>query len=130
MRHGVTYVRNFDPENFGSACPPDEIAFNQELAMNLVCLYGDAVLHFKDTHTNFWTATYVTDKSADGLWKLFINCWTNIFPGFPEVLRIDRESSFNSIQLCELTKFKELKLQFSGIEVQNALGKERDITHH
>lgn len=55
------------PFRFRAALPPDEIAFNQELAMDLVWLEGDPVLHVIDTHTNFQTATYVTDKSADGL---------------------------------------------------------------
>lgn len=93
---------------------PDEIAFKQELSIDLVWLEGDPVLHVIHTHANFQSATYVNNKSADELWKLFVNFLFTIFPVCQEVFRVDGKSSFNSTKFRDLTESKRVKLQFSG----------------
>lgn len=80
-------------------------------------------MHVINTHKNFQAAAYVTDKSTAGFWKLFVGCWPTVLLGFPEVLRVDHGSSFNSTKSRDLAESKGVKLQFSGTESHNVLGK-------
>ena len=76
--------------------PDESIVYNHELALDLVWLSGKPVLHVVDTHTSFQNAIFIKNKSPEGLWKSFTDCWSTVYLGLPNILRVDQEASFNS----------------------------------
>ena len=110
------------PFRFRATIPPEDIIFNREVAIDLMWLNGKPVLHVVDTATNFQNAVFLKSKSTDDIWNDFIDCWTSVHVGFPEIIRLDRESSFTSDQFRKNAKTVGVDLQFSGIESHNAIG--------
>lgn len=111
------------PFRFKASLPSEDIIFNHELTLDLFWLAKDPVLHIIYVHTNFQTCAFLTYKSFDGTWTLFVHLWATIFQGYPDVMRIDQESTFKSQRFEELATAKCLKLQFSMIESHNSIGK-------
>ena len=84
------------PVPFQGSIPDDAVVYNHEVAMDLLWLDKKPVLHIIDTHTSFQNAMFITEKSPEGLWTAFVECWSTVYLGFPNVLRVDQESSFYS----------------------------------
>ena len=87
------------PFRFRASIPDDEIVYNHELALDLLWLDKKPVLHVVDTHTSFQNAVFIQDKTPEGLWRSFTECWSTVYLGLPNVLRIDQEASFNTCLL-------------------------------
>ena len=81
------------------------------------------MLHVVDVHTSFQNAIFVQDKSPDGLWRAFTECWSTVYLGLPNVLRVDQEASFNSERFTSICDGYGVMLQFSGVESHNSIGK-------
>lgn len=56
--------------------------------------YEAPVLHVVNTHTCYQNAAFITNKTAAGLWCLFVETWDTLYCAFPDVLRVDCEPSF------------------------------------
>ena len=110
------------PFRFRASIPKDNIIFNRELSIDLMWLNGKPVLHVVDTETGFQNAIFIQDKTAENLWNDFINCWASVYTGFPEIIRLDRETSFTSTAFRENAEGVGVELQFSGIEAHNSIG--------
>lgn len=109
------------PFRFRARIPESEIAFNQELAIDLLWLEGKPALHVIDTQTAFSNAKFINNKTADGLWQLFVDIWATVYTGYPSVIRLDRETSFDSKIFRRHAARAGITLQFSGIEIHNAI---------
>ena len=83
------------PFRFRASLPDNDVVYNHELAIDLLWLSGSPVLHVVDTHTSFQNAIFIEDKSPEGLWRAFTECWSTVYLGFPNVLRVDQEASFH-----------------------------------
>ena len=92
-------------------------------------LNSKPVLHVVDTATNFQNAVFIRSKSAIDIWQDFLDCWVTVYTGFPEIIRLDRESSFVSDKFRNNAKDNGVDLQFSGIESHNAIG-QGERYHH
>lgn len=111
------------PFRFRASLPDDSIVYNHELALDLMWLDGRPVLHVVDCHTSFQNAIFVSDKTPEGLWRAFTECWSTVYLGLPNVLRIYQEASFNSEKFMALADSHGVILQFSGVESHNSIGK-------
>lgn len=87
----------FTPFRFRSFIPRDQIIFNRELSKYLMSLNGKPVLHILETETGFQNDLFTGDKTAERLWTIFINCWTSVCIKFPEIVQLDRYTSFTSM---------------------------------
>ena len=110
------------PFRFRATISPDNIIFNREVSMDLMWLNKRAVLHIVDTATSFQNATFIRSQSSKELWNDFIECWASVYTGFPENIRLDRQSGFTADEFRNYAKNVGINLQFSGIESHNALG--------
>lgn len=102
--------------------PPDELLFNHELAVDLMWLQKTPVIHIIDTHTLYQNAEFLQDKSANAIWEVFLRVWVTLFVGFPNTLRLDHESCFDSELFRANSAEVGMKLQFSGVESHNFIG--------
>ncbi len=124
IRRGCESCQDYvsPPFRFRTSIPPDKILFNHELAIDLLWLDKRPVLHVIDTHTLFQNGVFIKSKKSEDLWKSLIDCWFTVFIGYPSVIRLDREPSFDSQLFRTVAKDQGITLQFSGIEAQNSIG--------
>lgn len=83
--------------------------------MDLMWLDHKPVLHIVYIETGFQNAIFITDKKAPSLWNDFINCWASAYVGFPETIRLDRETSFISKKFRQNAQDLGIELIYSGI---------------
>ena len=103
------------PERFRVTSPPDQIIFNEEVALDLMWLEGKAILHVVDCHTHFNSASALKGHSVEDVWEAFIKCWTSLYTGYPRKLRVDQGSAFTSIRWQRLCDMVGTELQLSGV---------------
>lgn len=115
-------VYNSSPFRFRASVPPENIMFNQELAIYLLWLARRPVLHVVDTHTRYQNAVFIKDKSVQGLWEVSIVCWTSVYTSYPQTIRLDKESSFDNSFFRQACTEQGIHLQFSGVESHNRIG--------
>ena len=111
------------PFRFRASIPDNDIVYNHELELYLLWLNGIPALNVVDTHNSFQNSIFVEDKTPEGLWKAFIECWTTVYLGFPNVMIVDQEASFHSDKFMELCDSYGITLQFSGVESHNSIAK-------
>lgn len=52
-----------------------------------------------------------------------MDCWASVYSGFPDAIRLDRETAFVSDEFRQNAKDTGINLQLSGIEAHNSIGK-------
>lgn len=80
------------------------------------------VLHIVDTRTGFENAIFIRAKSAESLWIYFINFWATIYIRFPQIIRLDRETRFTSVEFSENAKTIGIELQLCGNVSHSSMG--------
>lgn len=110
------------PFRFRASIGPDQIVFNHEIAIDLMWLEGNPVLHVVDTHTHFQNATVLRSKRTEDIWAAFVECWASIYVGYPRVIRLDQEASFRASVFDDLATANGVELRFSGTESHNSIG--------
>lgn len=63
---------------FCASIPPEKAVFNQELAIDLVCLDGKPVLHILDTHTHLQNTIPIRTKKEENVWYASVEGWASI----------------------------------------------------
>lgn len=85
-------------------------------------LEGKAALHVVDTQTNFGSAAFLRGQTVEHVWESFIECWSSIYTGFPEIMKVDQGSAFKSVRWKRLCEEVGTVTQESGVESHNSLG--------
>lgn len=57
---------------------------------------GKQALHILYTSSGFQNSVFIRDKSAESLSTDLINCWASAYIRFPEIIRLNRDTSFRS----------------------------------
>lgn len=89
--------------------------FNHEIAVDLLWLDSKPVFHIVDTHTLFQNAAFVKYKTSECIWQTFLDCWATVYLGYPENIRLDHETSFNSVKFRQLCNNHGVNMQLSGV---------------
>lgn len=95
---------------------PRETVFNEELAIDLMFLNGQAILHVVDCRTHFSSAVFLRSQCVEGVWAAFLDAWATMYVGYPSRLRVDQGSIFTSPRWKELTDLNGITLNLSGVE--------------
>ena len=109
-------------ERFKVTVPPDKIIFNEEVAIDLMWLEGNAILHVVDCQTHFNSACELKGQSVEDVWDAFMKCWSSLYTGYPRKLKVDQGSAFTSIRWQRLCEMVGTEIQFSGVESHHSLG--------
>lgn len=115
-----TYSTN--PQRFKVSLPNDEVTFNREVALDLMWVEGKAVLHVVDIDTHFNNAIFLKGQSVEDVWEVFLSCWSTVYLGNPDKLKVDQGSAFTSVRWTKLCDKIGIEVVESGIEHHNALG--------
>jgi hypothetical protein len=71
--------------------------------------------------TSATSATFLQGESMADIWSAFLLCWTTIYIGFPDVLRLDAGSVFTSKEFKALATGHGIEFHYSGIEAYNSI---------
>lgn len=110
------------PQRFKVSLPNEKIIFNREVALDLMWLENKAVLHVVDIDTHFNSAKILSGQTVESVWEAFLECWTTLYTGFPDKIKVDQGSAFTSVRWTRLCDRVGVTVQESGIEHHNALG--------
>lgn len=109
------------PKSFQVTLPGD-IVFNYEVAIDLMFINRIPILHVVDTQTAFSSAEILTKQNTDSIGNAFLMCWSSIYAGYPDKLRVDSGSVFTSRRWKDITNMVGIQLKISGVESHNSLG--------
>ena len=101
---------------------PDEIVFNQEIALDLMFIDSISLLHVVDTQTHFSAAAFLKQQALEHVWHTFLSCWATLYTGYPDKMRVNQGSVFTSSKWKDLTDMSGIEPSLSGVESHNSLG--------
>lgn len=110
------------PFRFRVSIPENSLRFNAEVYIYLLWINKRPILHVVEIQRSYQNAAFVVGKTAENLWKRFVQVWASVYCGFPHVLRVDREPLFMAAHFRDAAEACGVVVQASGIEVHNALG--------
>ena len=84
------------PRRFKLTLGPDDLKFNSIVAIDFMYLSGKPVLHAVDEATHFTAALFLRSMSSEDVWKALVKCWSDVYLGPPDFLRVDQGSNFVS----------------------------------
>lgn len=97
-----------------SSVPFDQLMLYDEVAIDLVRLRQTPILRVVDIHTSLQNRTVFRGKTAHDLWLVFVECWTTLYSGYPDIIRLDQEVSFTLKFLRDLVTAQRIELQVFG----------------
>lgn len=59
--------------------PENEVKFNHEVAVDLMLLEGNQLVHVLDTQTRFQNAVLLKEESARDVWDAFVEAWASFY---------------------------------------------------
>ncbi len=86
----------------------DEYRFNHIISIDIVYIDGKAILHCLDECTHFGSAAIVPSMRSEDMWKTLLKCWSPVYLGPPDFLRIDQGPNFVSAELKRMHTRKGL----------------------
>lgn len=122
-KHSVPLFR------FPASIPNEKIILNRELLLDLIWLDGKAVLHVLVNETGFQNERFIRNKTAEGQWTDFINCWASVYTDFRETICVDRERTFLYSAFKENKTQVGIDLEFSAIEANNSISQGEPYRH-
>lgn len=84
------------PRRFKLTVGTEEHRFNHIVAIDVVKIDGHNVLHCVDESTHFGAASILSSMKSEVVWKALIKCWSLVYLGPPDFLRVDQGSNFVS----------------------------------
>ena len=86
------------------------LRFNNIVAVDVMYIDGRPVLHVVDEATHYASACFLKKMTAEETWKSFLRCWSRVYVGPPDKLRVDQGSNFVAKSFLD-------SAQADGIEV-------------
>jgi transposase InsO family protein len=102
--------------------PHGKIVFNRKIALDLMVINGNYLLHVVDTDAGFGAAQYLHGQSTEDVWATFIECWAAVYSRMPDIMATDQGSCFTAERWKELAGENGIVMQLSGVQAHNALG--------
>ena len=117
QRHGAK------PKRFRLTTGTEDLRFNHIVAADIMFINRKPILHVVDEATHFSAATWLRNSSLKEVWNGLLRCWSHVYAGPPDFLRIDQGSNFIS------REFKD-KADTSGISLIEApVGSPNSMSH-
>jgi hypothetical protein len=98
-----------------------EVAFNQEVLLDVMYYKNLPILHVIDAGTHFSAARFLPRVDTNTVWNAFLQCWSSAYIGHPESLLTDQGSVFLSQHWSGLCRAADIRLRHTGTESHNSL---------
>ena len=89
------------PKRFKITVGTDDLRFNHIVAVDIMYISKKPVLHVVDEATHFSAALFLTKVSSNHVWKAFLKCWSRVYMGPPDHMRVDQGSQFISKEFLD-----------------------------
>lgn len=104
------------PKRFKLTVGAEESVFNSTVATDIMYISRRPVLHVVDEATHFAAAIFLRKVSSKEVWKAFLRCWTHVYLGPPDYLKIDQGSNFTSKEFKGLAEATGIQILECPIE--------------
>lgn len=101
--------------------PDKDLAFNQDLSLDIMYIYRVRVLQVVDVANGFGNASVLPGAAVDDVWTTFLAIWATDYPGFLRKPRVDSGNIFTSSRRTRRTGSVGICLQMSGVGSHNSL---------
>ena len=92
------------------------LRFNHTLAVDVMYLDGRPVLHAVDEATHFCSAIFLRKVSAEETWKALLRCWSRVYLGHPDRIRVDQGSNFVAKHFLDCCTAEDIQVLQAPIE--------------
>ena len=92
------------------------LTFNHTVAIDIMYIGGKPVLHVVDEATHYSSATFLKKVSAEETWKALLRCWSRVYVGPPDHIRVDQGSQFVSKHFLDSAEGQGIEVVQAGIE--------------
>lgn len=89
------------PRRFKITVGTEDLKFNHVVAVDLMFISKKPILHVVDEATHFMGAQFLKSHSSADVWKALLRCWSRLYLGPPDHLRIDQGSNFVSQEFLD-----------------------------
>lgn len=104
------------PKRFRLTVGTDELNFNSVVVVDVMYIHQKPVLHVVDESSHFAAAMFLRSMSAADTWDAITRCWSNVYLGPPDYLRIDQGSNFVAKEFRGLVAAEVIELMEAPIE--------------
>ena len=109
------------PKRFKLTTGAEDLRFNHVVAADIMFIGGKPLLHVVDEATHFTSACWLRKSTSKEVWKALLRCWSNIYMGPPDFLRVDQGTNFISEEFKELADTSGITLLEAPIECPSSL---------
>lgn len=81
------------PRRFKLTMGSDDLKFNHVVAVDMIFISKRPILHVVDEATHFMAARFLRNHSSTEVWNALLRCWSRIYLGPPDYLRVDQGSN-------------------------------------
>jgi hypothetical protein len=113
---GPCEERKRRPRRFKLTLGSEDLSFNSVVAVDVMYLDGDPILHVVDEATHFAAASYLRNVSARETWRALTRCWSHVYMGPPDYLRVDQGTNFISKEFQSLANAAEIAIIEAPVE--------------
>jgi len=99
----------------------EDLNFNHTVAVDIMFINRKPILHVVDEATPFSAATWLKNSTSSEVWKGLLRCWTHVYLGPPDFLRIDQGSNFVSREFKGLADTSGITVLEAPIECPNSM---------
>ncbi len=89
------------PKRFKLTVGTDDLRFNHIVAIDITYISNKPILHVVDEATHYNAALFLTKISSETVCRALLKCWSQIYLGPPDFLRVDQGSQFVSKEFTE-----------------------------
>lgn len=109
------------PRRFKVSVGSNDLRFNHIVAIDIMMLAGKHVLHAVDEATHYTAATFMRNNTAEETWKSLLRCWSRVYLGPPDYLRIDQGSNFVAKHFRDSADADGISILEAPIECPNTM---------
>jgi hypothetical protein len=113
--------RQQKPRRFKLTVGNDDTCFNSIVAVDVMYIGQQPVLHVVDEATHFAAAMFMKNVSTKETWRLITRCWSNVYMGPPDYLRVDQGTNFVSNEFMSLAETAGVEVLKAPIECPSAM---------
>ena len=114
-------VHSNKPKRFKITIGHDDNRLNHCVAVDIMFINRKPILHVVDEATHFQAAAWLHKSTSTEVWKTFLRCWSMVYLGPPDYLRVDQGTNFVSSEFRSLADTSGITVIEAPIESPNTM---------
>lgn len=110
MRACVTCATIAPSTRLKVAIGTDELKFNHIVAIDVMYINNRSILPAVDEATHYRSTLFLNFVRAFDAWKTFLRCWSRLYLGPPDFLRVDQDSNLVSKEMLDSAETDDISV--------------------